>query len=455
MRILIANLKLLHQCRKLWLVYPVLTGIMLIWWLMGIFDISQSLGLGMCLFINLPAGFIVGIVTTETLVKPFTYCLPAHRDVPRRVIFLVGIGANLLVSWLAIGRHGLSIWDAPGRMTGLFAAGLVAYLLGVLIPQAWTKKERWGSVCIIAVPTVVYGRWPDAAHSLLVRMPGVFAIVGLIVSAIVWWQLRGDARARVLCGLPIYGLADSSKLHKLKVKRIQQMQYTQQEGDALASSVESLFLERMKSAPVSSAARHAWGSLYLAFGPILARWKVALFSNLLITAILAYQARPQDMDLSDSSGLWMVGPVLCFLTILLPVPIRSSMLLPVGRRERFFSALAVVGASAMLILAVLLFAVTFASVLHGVAPAFFGRLEGGGSLVLPFALVPALVVLNVLVNSFVLQYTIFMALVGTVFGLEMGTGLVTVRFLLVASVCVWAVFILLTHRICMKRCLVA
>jgi hypothetical protein len=389
------------------------------------------------------------------LVKPFAYCLPGHRHTPRRVVFLVGIVTNFLLSWLALDCHGLSVLEAPGRMVALLSVGLISYLSCVLMTQAWPMKERLVTFCGFLVPLAIYARWPDTVNALLVRAPGVFIVAGLIFSAMVWRYLQGDTRARVLCGQPVFGLADSSRSYKLKFKRLQQTQYARQRGDTLPSPVESLFLEQMKSAPATRAARHAWGSMYLAFGPALEKWKLVLFLILSVTVLLAYRARSEDMDIPVSEELWGTGALLCWLLTQLPLPIRSDILLTAGRRERFIGVLALTETATMLISIVLLLAAMLAAALHGIAPAYFGCFLDVRALLLPLALAPATIVLSVLVPGMVLQYIIFFGLAGFLMILEMEIHFVTVPFVLAASVCTWAVFTLLMHRICTKRCLVA
>ncbi|MHC4518202.1 MAG: hypothetical protein ACYTAS_06420, partial [Planctomycetota bacterium] len=453
MRVLIANLKHLYQCRGMWAQYAGLGVSVLIWWLLGFFDIGGSVGLGACMMVNLLLGICIGGLEVPMLARPFAYCLPGHRRTPRRVMLVVGVCASAAMALLALDRHGLSVPEAPGRTVALFFMGLAAFLLGTPVPLARSTAEHIVSLACF-VPMAVYVLWSEFFDSALVNSPGIFVAVGLALCVALWRHLRGERCARSLCGQVVYGMGESPRLHSRKAKRAARALSAKKRGSAVTPWVESFFVARMRGPGVSSRGRCAWGSLYLTFGPILARWTILVAIGLPVATGLAYSAR--GMDAGEPGCLHLFVPALLLSAggIVLPLPLESSMLLCAGRRERLFAAMAVVGGAAALIFVSLVFVMTTASVLERILPTLFGRLHDARYVLIPLAAVPTVVAFNLLLKNLAVEWFIGVGLALFVMIWEMKTGFMTVPFLLVAAVCAWGVFALVMYRVCTKRCLV-
>jgi len=130
--IMTVNLKHLYQRRGLWLAYG----------LLGL-HVFASLAIGL----NKPLlgkgrfmgpvllQFLIGLCTAswtiEIWTKPFSYCLPGHRAVPRKFVFSVAIVTSLLGSLLFLAYPGLYWWQPPLVTCSAFCAGLIVHWAAV------------------------------------------------------------------------------------------------------------------------------------------------------------------------------------------------------------------------------------------------------------------------------------------------------------------------------------
>lgn len=138
MRILLANLRLLWQRRSLWAPYAGIgcaVGLVLFFEAMGpspVRPCAAGVLLPLLALGVLPISLIVAFTQEETQSPPFTFTLPGHQSVSRKVVFVVGVAAGLGVA--------LVVWPDSGfigRFVLTFAAtlsiSLIVYFLGVVL----------------------------------------------------------------------------------------------------------------------------------------------------------------------------------------------------------------------------------------------------------------------------------------------------------------------------------
>jgi hypothetical protein len=247
MSILTINLKHLYQRRAIWLLCSFL----------GFFvcaSISIPLehpGAGKGQYIGLVAlAFVVGllfaVLPKEILSKPFSYCLPGHRKVPRKFVFCVGIVFNLFGSLLFLMYPGLNSGQLVLIVCSAFFAGLSSYLLGV-----WLAFGVRNSVAFIGfLPLAFFGVGLFGLHVIIERAivgnPFGVILVGILSSIVAWLWLGDEGRARRYCAVPWVGFFDAWNRDKLqKYRRVR----TAIKWDKLKQHpspwVETFFLGRM------------------------------------------------------------------------------------------------------------------------------------------------------------------------------------------------------------------
>ena len=111
-------------------------------------------------------------------------------------------------------------------------------------------------------------------------------------------------------------------------------------GKTVLPEVEAFFLSRMKRYGYMHTGRYVWGGLYRAFGLIPSYWRWIFVSVLCSVLVVGYAGKVLQEVIFVALGL---------ISCIIHLPLTSDMLLPEGRRERYYSA--VVSACATMVIA--------------------------------------------------------------------------------------------------------
>ncbi len=461
MRTTIANLKHLYQCQAFWAFY--LAFAVFTWPLADVLERGSPLVWFHLLMSNLMAGLGFGLLQQEILSRPFVYCLPGHRPIPRRLIFGFGVVVNLVLSLFIVVRRDLSSYNVPVIMAAVFSFGLTWYLL--VAAFFCTVRERHAyALAVLPVFPVIFAA--KSVDDLVLRMPALFVFIGIITCGGTWTYLRGDRLARRHAGRPtnhFSGLGQAAR---------RTSRHTVSASSSLTPRwVQTFFYARIGAYSTFSAARYICADLYVAFAALLSWWKRILLMCLpaaLVLAFMAGKVSPAGTDnfslkfpaVSGIILLQVVVLVSLMPTFQMPIPVFSTMLLTRGRRERFTAMISIAVAMALFISCLLIFVTVCTSLLQLIAPGTFGsltRLFGGlltvGFVAAPFALVPLGLAARLIAKY--RDVTIVRILALCIFIL-----ILTVRYwfawigvplLVAAAACSWMALLLATHRICTRR----
>jgi len=457
MRILIANLKHLYQRRGMWLVYLFL-GLFALAVVDDVFDRSKA-GDGerfKVAVLAIGAGYMVATMLIEVLTKPFSYCLPGHRRVLRKYIFIVAVPVSYLCSMLFIAYPGLDSWQLHLVFCSAFFAQLIFYLCGIFLLFVINKFE-WAAFVFMVIAMIGVSRFD--LHVILERAivgyPYAIICVGGLSGVVLWIWLGRAGLARRYCNIPMMSIFDScnrEKLHKYKVaKRMQKLK------DHPRPWVERFFLGRMDKCEYFGAGRYVWGVLYNHFAMIFSKWKMFAVGLVSLTIVCGYMIH------------WIVAPL-----IIVPVAIfghqrpsvYSSMLTFGGRRERFVSTAVLCLAGIAVACAAVLIMAGLSGLLAGIMPEIALK---GGARKLVFRIIDArFVFIPLVVAPFVLtmrlvfyRKPVYMTVLLMLLFALMIVGRESIKAIITSRGCVagigvvgWAIFFLVLGYICEKRCLV-
>ncbi len=444
MRTTTANLKHLYQCRGFWwyyLVFAMFATQMVLY---------ERIPFGRLWFglINVMAGIGISMLQKEILSRPFTYCLPGHRPIPRRLIFGFSIVFNLLLSLLIILRNDTSQYSIFIIILSAFSFGLTFYMLAVLCSLIPRNTNLFPVVVagLVAVLFLV----KSAPYNLMRGLPVLLPATAAIASAAACLLLRGQSLARKFCGRPVQGFSIVSKTAQRKARRAA---YAKQSVNS-SPWVHELFLARIGSSGHTTMARSIWSDLYFAFATALSHWKasIVLFAaTSLGSAYLATFRRPAAT--ADSPILVSFAVILSLAAMSVRLPAYSYTPALTGRRQRFYGTLTIaVLMTALMILLLIIMAGT-AALLELALPSVFATFPFARFTLVPLATVPAILALNLFFTAPPVKGLLTVVFFFLFFGL-------CVRFeyvftlVLIISACAWIVFILIARHACMKRCLV-
>ncbi len=410
--------------------------------------------------------FLVGLFTAslpaEILTKPFSYCLPGHRAVPRKFVFWVGILTSIPGALVFLAYPRLNWWQsAPVICGSAFCACLVLYWLGVGLifgvkNSALIAAWIWLPVCGVLFfdPNVV-------AERVIVSHPVAIISLGLSSSVAAWLWLGNPNWARRLCAISRMFVFDAWNRDKmLEHARRRQAAKPDKSRYGVSPWVERFFAARMRKCSHTGPGRYIWGGLYASYGMSLSRWQGFVWSLLFLAALAIYfsYSRPGGTNVL----FFMAGIAVTYT----PLPVYSCMTTAGGRRERFFTAIALAGTITLLITAVLTTLTALSVALAPIMPEFTLRgmhmtfhATSLRLLIVPSIIIPIVLAIRLIIYK--KPFTTFAA-VSLLFALVFVSGMgsperfgklfnpVSLACLLIVS---WLVLVIVLRHICFRRSL--
>ena len=462
--IMTVNLKHLYQRRGLWLLAYLIFGLVVFASLAVALD-KPSAGRGRSMWLVI-LQFMIGIWTAslpvEILTKPFSYCLPGHRAVPRKFVFSAAIVTSLLGSLHFLAYPGLYWWRPLLVTCSAFCAGLIMYWAGVGLAFG-VRTSGWDGVfAFLLLLGTVHFELHMAAERAIIGHPFAVVLLGLASSAVVWIWLGNPSWARRFCAVPRIGLFDTWDRDKLlEYKRGRAAVKWDKFKNHPSPHAERFFLRRMNNCDYLGPGRYIWGGLYTTYGVALSQWKAILLGFLVWLAIMIWLSYigPRGIDL-----LFFMGAA---SAVHKRLPLYSGMIIPGGRKERFAAAIVLAGTIAALVTAVLALMATISMGLAPIMPEITLRGEE-----LPFhamslrlLIVPSIIIPIGLAFRLITFRKPFstVALIAVVVALMFAFGITSFRRLTalinptsLTTLCIlgWLILVVVLRHICMKRSLV-
>jgi hypothetical protein len=348
MNILTANLKFFYQRPALWLVYGfmVLISLPLIGSALD-HKFIQTTFFPHVYFVSIYSGWICASLWKEALGKPFSFSLPKSRHVPGKVILIAGTVINLLVSLLySSGRHPETFFLALQIFLPIFFTGMSLFLIAALTTFQANKSVRNFFVFFI-FSLFLFSSVSREIESILISHPLIVTLFGMGLVFFTWFRMGQRELRRKLCLTPSLGLFDAWNQNKTKRVREQMAaQKLRPSDERWRDWLENFFLGRMKQYDVMSVGRNVWGYLYLCWGyPGIRLGRLILIVALLI-GFYSYclQKSMQGIIFAFPAAMAGMG---------FPLPLKHSMLLPVGRKEHFGTAMILMPVYTILVIAAL------------------------------------------------------------------------------------------------------
>jgi len=472
MSILWVNLKHLYQKRS--------------FWFLGLFFGSVAFGVAVAiteavaknkqgvfsapvLWMLLVSTFIATL-PIDVLTKPFSYCLPGHRNIPRKFLFFIGLVLSFLWSLSFLFYPDLNFVKTIMACLSAFSTFTVFYWLG-----AWCvyKFKNW-SILIALLPLLILGDKPlnmsVFIEHTIVESPLSMILLGGLVNFLAWSYLGKSNLARRYCGVMWMGAFDvwnKEKLFKFQQTRLAEKDKKKPNSMRISSGVEGFFVFRISRAETGSLRQYIWGSLYKSFGITLSQqwwgWILPFTIILPIPCFLCYI--PGD---GKNFMFFMPG----MMVVLMNLWVYSSLSVSGGRRQRFWSALTLAVTTGIFITVVVVLLAMSTQLLARIMP----QLTVGGQeftfnalnmnlsfapfLMAPVALTiglifhkkPILTMMLLVMVLFQIPFALYFVGKLTITSWPVQIGPVHVMIMLLCS---WAVFIVVLRYISMRCCLVS
>lgn len=326
------------------------------------------------LIVSFIMGFLIAGLQKDIQTKPFTFCLPGHRHLPRRLMIICAIVVNTLLALLFLRYPGLNFLDT-------FLAILAAALFGIMtsLLSGWLAFIGNSSVVILSFSfLILFSAMYLGLHKMVERVIVTSPLI-VILSAILIcyfllrrWKLRCDVIARNNCGRLERGTFESYNRDKQqRYREAQAAKKATKRGtpSAQAAALEEYFLTKMSCHDFFSKGKTIWAELYIFLGriPNLGLWKTsaAYICFVLLAGYLPGSVGNLGHISAFTLDLICLFPVI--VTMQYEMPAYCSLLLPAGRREKYYStlmtALTITALGTLLVMATAAISILFESVM--------------------------------------------------------------------------------------------
>lgn len=307
-------------------------------------------------------GVILGVLTAvmqmEVLSKPFSFCLPGHHAVVRRLVLLLGLVECLVFSLPFLRYPGL--FDRSPTwgwlvLCSAFCVNLLVYMACIAIGFT----VRIATVLVSLLPAIVVlapmiGLDAAIECSIIQSPLAIIPLTG-VMAAVGWWWLGRPAWFRRRSGQywpELWGLGNGSQ-----TQRCQQVRWRSSRN--LNPTVDRFLLNAIAARGLSDLSKHIWGALYPTCALIIPQWRGQVFVVVFGTLWAGYQ---------PSAAHFVMGVVPMILAGFSVSHSPSLQLVPVGRRERLAVALVLMLAFGVASVLVVGMAVAWTYLLAAVVP---------------------------------------------------------------------------------------
>lgn len=458
MSILTVNLKHFYQRRGLWFGY-LMIGLFVFASIAFPLD-NPKAGEGTFIGFNVVAllvGLMVAVMQMEVIIRPFAFGLPRHRQMVRKLIFLVAIVTSALSSLIFLLYPGLSVLQLPLVICSAFFAGMIFYLAGTWWAFGLKQPIAFIGFAMCALFLGQFINLHVLLEAAIVDYPVVVIPLGILAGVAMWLRLGDSSLARRNCQMPWIGF-DSFNWEKVRRRQTKvNSNRWKQLKDHPRPWVENLFINTMSRQNPLSGARILWGTLYTSLGLSISQWRNGVWGSLFMAVFLGY----------FGPRTWIALSFIPIVAVSTSRPILySHMLIAGGRRERFYSTLTLglVAAAtiALFVAIVILISMLLATFMpeigyHGLKRAYSA--VGPGAFYAPLVVLPfAYAVSLLLYKKTVAVIVIFMSVYFAVVSVLMTSGALAVVRGTLPATCIailsWLIFVLVSHRVSARYCLV-
>lgn len=417
------------------------------------------------LILSIVAATLVTNLQQDIMAKPFSFCMPGHKKVSRKVIMIVGAIVNAVLGMVFLAHPDLALPDSLLVAVAAGFVGMAVYLLAVRI--TFKVTHQWGASYLIKTLLMFLllgaGIYYKFLQEMTVAYPLIVIAIGYGICWRLWRWLGKDLLARELCGKLAPGMMPGWNMQKTqKIRRTQMLRKMGDEVTDLQSRSENLFISKMQEHKFLSRNRYIWGSLYADLGSFFLYLKPSVLVGCI--AMLLYFGYWNTGNFNLNQIVFLIP---CIGAINMKLPTCPSLLLPGGRREIFTGILAVaffntiIGGIAVILLAIISnLAEPFLPQIHIKNLTLSYQAIDISKFYLFLLIIPIAFSLTVMIRRrLALRMIIVILLIqAIVFGhifsrfLEITIPPVAIPIAIVAC---WLIFVMLAYNFCMKKCLVS
>jgi len=468
MSILRANLKHLYQKRSFWFIglfFGTFAFLIIMVLIEAVTENKQGRFFAPAILMFF-VGTFIATLPIDVLTKPFSYCLPGHRKIPREFLSFVGLPLSFLWSLSFLFYPDLNIVKTILACLSAFSIFTTFYWLGVWFVF---RFRNWGVVFALLPLLALGNMWLNMSvfvdHTIVENSLPMILLGGL-VNYLAWRYWGRPNLARRYCGILWIGAFDAwnkEKMSKYKLARLAERDKKKPGSFRISSNVERFFISRIDRAETGSLPQYIWGALYKTFGVMISQQRQDCWRFLmLIPPILCF------LCYMPGGGKNIIFLMPGIMVVHVSLWVYSSLLICDGRRQRFWSALTLAVTTGILVTVVVVLLAVATHLLEGIMPQLTvkGHDFAFKALNMKFSLVPLLMIPVTLTMGLIFYKKPMLAMLFVIVLFQILFFLIVFQNLkncpvpigsvhvIIAFVCSWAMFVAVLRYVCMKGSLV-
>ncbi|AQT67511.1 hypothetical protein STSP2_00659 [Anaerohalosphaera lusitana] len=357
-KILKANLKHLYQRRAMWFFWIIggMFTVAIAGWIITEKEQGAFALPALWMFV---AGVLLSVPPLEVMTKPFSYCLPGHRTIPRKFLFTVNFMLGFLWSLVFLAYPDLSFSTGLFTVLGAFSLFTIAFWAGVL-DRIYLRNK---TVLLLAVLFVWLPLQELGAAVLYftVVFPWMLISAGIFINYLIWRHLQLADLPRRYCSARQVELGIQAESKKNNVNEALKEEQASSYLKGICNDVDNFFLRRIRES--IGVRRYLLGNIYRIFGPIFLKSRFKAWACLLWLIVVIYLGY-----MGPASSILFFMPVIMAASLNLGV--HSGLLVCNGRGERLWSALTGAVVFGLFVTFVLFLIAAFTKLLSPVMPTF-------------------------------------------------------------------------------------
>ena len=338
-----ANLLTLAQCRPLWLWHfwgAAVCLAALLRPLLGAESAREGAVFGV-LVVPIWCGVLYASLAKDFLARPFAFCIPSLLPAWRRTLSGIALLVAAICTMVFLFVPGQSadlmltrMWTIFFLTAGLFMASVMA---AMKMPNTGFLPALITLFLLISYNDNLALELRTSVDTVLMMNPVLTAGVGAAIAVASWVQMGRRSLARQRCGapfLPLHGSFSGQRQAEFAAGR--RLQRMRKSPGAFLTSMDNLFLARMRALSGRPAMRALWGALYVQAGKTApARFTnfIALAALLIVVTVIAGLYHPHRFG-TEISAANLVIFLVCVINAEYRIDPYATLLLNVSRRNR-------------------------------------------------------------------------------------------------------------------------
>ena len=344
-----ANLKHFYQRPEMWSWYLVLAVTIIPVVILPLTS-AEDKSFSMYLIVSVFLGIIVASIQKEILTKPFSFCLPGYQKTLRRLFLLVGVLVNSMLGLIFIRYPGIDLPYSLLVICGAGFMGMAFYMLAIWLTLLGNNSFAYiGFAPLVVIGLEALGiEVGGMIEYVIITLPLYMIITSFLFCVFIWRYLGKVSLTRRHCDKVMLGLLSDATSKRVRLyMQNKALKKCSKSTVTFNNKLHESFLQRMKKHAFFTKRRYMLGHALMLQDKFLHLWSLGFSVTILLVIVFLGYIGTGELRAIDM--LFLLPIAFSFNFNLLPY---GSILLPGGRKEKYYASVGLAFAMTLLIVVV-------------------------------------------------------------------------------------------------------